>query len=138
MEPWDLKDTSSLVKRQFGREQETLFRESSRSVNDRKAFSSYHFREAMRLSKDFERRHLSGARTILELHVAGAEKKELAFNDFMVFGVQAVSSLSAGALVMGQSQEGCYDPAAPKALAARGAELGSPAQIAQRLTDRWF
>jgi len=39
---------------------------------------------------------------------------------------------------MGQSQEGCYDPAAPKALAARGAELGSPAQIAQRLTDRWF
>lgn len=43
-----------------------------------------------------------------------------------------------GALVMGQSQEGCYDPAAPKALAARGAELGSPAQIAQRLTDRWF
>jgi chemosensory pili system protein ChpB (putative protein-glutamate methylesterase) len=43
-----------------------------------------------------------------------------------------------GALVMGQSQEGCYDPAAPKALAARGADLGSPAQIAQRLTDRWF
>lgn len=43
-----------------------------------------------------------------------------------------------GALVMGQSQEGCYDPAAPKALAARGAELGTPAQLAQRLTDRWF
>ena len=43
-----------------------------------------------------------------------------------------------GALVLGQSQEGCYDPAAPKALAARGGELGSPAQIAQRLTDRWF
>ena len=32
---------------------------------------------------------------------------------------------------MGQSQDGCYDPAAPKALAARGAELGTPAQIAQ-------
>ena len=43
-----------------------------------------------------------------------------------------------GALVLGQSQEGCYDPAAPRALAARGAELGSPAQLAQRLTDRWF
>ncbi len=43
-----------------------------------------------------------------------------------------------GALVMGQSQDGCYDPAAPKALAARGCELGSPAQLAQRLTDRWF
>jgi chemosensory pili system protein ChpB (putative protein-glutamate methylesterase) len=43
-----------------------------------------------------------------------------------------------GALVLGQSQEGCYDPAAPKALAARGGELGTPAQLAQRLTDRWF
>ena len=53
--------------------------------------------------------------------------------------VEAAAELgNAGALVMGQSQEGCYDPAAPKALAARGAELCSPAQIAQRLTDRWF
>lgn len=43
-----------------------------------------------------------------------------------------------GALVLGQSQEGCYDPAAPRALAARGADLGTPAQLAQRLTDRWF
>lgn len=53
--------------------------------------------------------------------------------------VDAAAALgSEGALVMGQSQEGCYDPAAPKALAALGADLGSPAQIAQRLTDRWF
>ncbi len=53
--------------------------------------------------------------------------------------VDAVAALrEQGALVMGQSQEGCYDPAAPRALAARGAELGSPALIAQRLTDRWF
>lgn len=94
MEPWDLKETSSLVRHQFGREQETLFCESSRSVNDRKAFSSYHFLEAMRLSKDFERRHLWGARTILELHVAGAEKKELAFNVFMVkAGAHALAAI---------------------------------------------
>lgn len=53
--------------------------------------------------------------------------------------VDAAAALgSDGALVMGQSQEGCYDPAAPRALAARGAELGTPAQLAQRLTDRWF
>ena len=52
--------------------------------------------------------------------------------------VDAAAALgNEGALVMGQSQDGCYDPAAPKALAARGAELGTPAQIAQRLTDRW-
>ena len=43
-----------------------------------------------------------------------------------------------GALVLGQSQDGCYDPVAPKALASRGAELGAPVQLAQRLTDRWF
>lgn len=43
-----------------------------------------------------------------------------------------------GGLVMGQSQDGCYDPAAPKALAARGCALGTPAQLAQHLTDRWF
>jgi chemosensory pili system protein ChpB (putative protein-glutamate methylesterase) len=53
--------------------------------------------------------------------------------------VEPVAALGAqGALVLGQSQDGCYDPAAPRALAARGAELGSPAQLAQRLTDRWF
>ncbi|MFT3667446.1 MAG: chemotaxis protein CheB [Pseudoxanthomonas sp.] len=53
--------------------------------------------------------------------------------------VEPVATLGAqGALVMGQSQDGCYDPAAPRALASRGAELGTPAQLAQRLTDRWF
>ncbi|HEY1034308.1 MAG TPA: chemotaxis protein CheB [Pseudoxanthomonas sp.] len=53
--------------------------------------------------------------------------------------VEPVAALGAqGALVLGQSQDGCYDPAAPRALAARGAELCSPAQLAQRLTDRWF
>jgi len=53
--------------------------------------------------------------------------------------VEPVAALGAqGALVMGQSQDGCYDPAAPRALAAHGGELGSPAQLAQRLIDRWF
>jgi chemosensory pili system protein ChpB (putative protein-glutamate methylesterase) len=53
--------------------------------------------------------------------------------------VEPVATLGAqGALVMGQSQDGCYDPAAPRALASRGADLGTPAQLAQRLTDRWF
>ncbi len=53
--------------------------------------------------------------------------------------VEPVAALGTqGALVMGQSQEGCYDPAAPRALASRGAELGTPVQLAQRLTDRWL
>lgn len=53
--------------------------------------------------------------------------------------VDSSATLAAnGGLVMGQSQDGCYDPAAPKALAARGCTLASPAQLAQHLTDRWF
>jgi hypothetical protein len=61
-----------------------LARESTRSVNDRKAFSSYHFSEAVRLSRTFERKHLAGSRSILEIHIAGAEKKEMAFHTYMV------------------------------------------------------
>ena len=42
-----------------------------------------------------------------------------------------------GALVAGQSPEGCYDPAAPDQLAARGGELAPPIELARRLADRW-
>ena len=42
-----------------------------------------------------------------------------------------------GALVAGQSAEGCFDAVASEALAARGAETGTPAQLAQRLAARW-
>ncbi|MEG3191156.1 chemotaxis protein CheB [Lysobacter sp. D1-1-M9] len=44
---------------------------------------------------------------------------------------------SAGALVAGQSPDGCYDAAAPTELAARGGDTGQPAELAQRLTQRW-
>lgn len=43
----------------------------------------------------------------------------------------------AGALVAGQSPEGCYDAAAPEALVKRGGQCGSPIELAQRLTERW-
>jgi chemosensory pili system protein ChpB (putative protein-glutamate methylesterase) len=43
-----------------------------------------------------------------------------------------------GALVAGQSPDGCYDPAASNALAALGGDIGTPTQLAQRLTDRWI
>jgi chemosensory pili system protein ChpB (putative protein-glutamate methylesterase) len=43
-----------------------------------------------------------------------------------------------GALVAGQSPDGCYDPAASNALAALGGDTGTPTQLAQRLTDRWI
>lgn len=42
-----------------------------------------------------------------------------------------------GALVQGQSIDGCYDPAAARAIAAQGAALGSPAELATALLQRW-
>lgn len=96
---WDLNETYQLVRRVFGRDQERLTQESLQSVTDRQAFSSYHFSEATRLSKAFERNHLASTRTILEIHVAGAEEKQRAFQTYMVkagaHSVAAVQSLHA-------------------------------------------
>lgn len=49
----------------------------------------------------------------------------------------AMTHAWSGALVLGQSSDGCYDAAASDALVARGAEAGSPAELAQRLAERW-
>ena len=43
----------------------------------------------------------------------------------------------AGALVAGQAADGCYDAAAPNALAARGGDTAPPPRIAQLLSERW-
>ena len=52
--------------------------------------------------------------------------------------VDAVMTHSwAGALVIGQSPDGCYDAAAPNALLARGGGSGQPAELAERLSERW-
>lgn len=42
-----------------------------------------------------------------------------------------------GALVAGQSPEGCYDAEGPGAVQARGAESGQPAELARRIAARW-
>lgn len=52
--------------------------------------------------------------------------------------VDAVMKLAgAGALVAGQALDGCYDVAAPAALAARGGQAGKPQELARRLAERW-
>lgn len=43
----------------------------------------------------------------------------------------------AGALVVGQSADGCYDASAPSALIARGGDVAAPAALALRLSARW-
>jgi hypothetical protein len=59
MTPWHLDETYGLVKAALGRAQESLVRESTRSVLDRQAFARYHYHEALRLSKSFERTYLT-------------------------------------------------------------------------------
>jgi chemosensory pili system protein ChpB (putative protein-glutamate methylesterase) len=52
--------------------------------------------------------------------------------------VDAVMKLAgAGGLVAGQALDGCYDVAAPAALAARGGLAGKPQELARRLAERW-
>lgn len=97
MTNWDLHETYSLIRAVFGKEQEALARESMRSVNDRKAFSLYHFGEVLRLTKALERKHLSDLESILELHVEGEESKQAAFERYMIkagaHSIAAVQSL---------------------------------------------
>ena len=49
----------------------------------------------------------------------------------------AMNQSQRGALVAGQSPEGCFDAVASQALVARGAQAGSPAQLAKMLATRW-
>jgi chemosensory pili system protein ChpB (putative protein-glutamate methylesterase) len=49
----------------------------------------------------------------------------------------ALAHAAKGALVAGQSPDGCYDAAAPMALTARGGTAGAPNELVQSLLQRW-
>lgn len=83
MTPWDLHETRSLVRKIFGVAQERLTEQSTRSVNDRQSYASYHCTEVMRLSRDFEKKHLLDVKTLLHLYVQGAEKKRRAYENYI-------------------------------------------------------
>lgn len=51
---------------------------------------------------------------------------------------EVMALAAAGALVAGQSPDECFDNAAPGAVIARGADSGSPAQLAERVASRWI
>ncbi|SDQ94195.1 chemotaxis protein CheB [Pseudoxanthomonas sp. CF125] len=52
--------------------------------------------------------------------------------------VEAALALAAqGGLAAGQSPQGCYDPAASKALAARGGKVATPAELAVHVASHW-
>ncbi|MCC8362387.1 chemotaxis protein [Lysobacter sp. A6] len=49
----------------------------------------------------------------------------------------ALAHAAKGALVAGQSPDGCYDAAAPMALTARGGTAAAPNELVQSLLQRW-
>ena len=49
----------------------------------------------------------------------------------------AMSHAFHGAMVAGQSPDGCFDALASEALVARGAQAGAPAELAKMLAARW-
>lgn len=49
----------------------------------------------------------------------------------------ALRHASRGALIAGQTPEGCYDPAAPAELIARGAQAATPPDLVGLLLQRW-
>jgi chemosensory pili system protein ChpB (putative protein-glutamate methylesterase) len=49
----------------------------------------------------------------------------------------ALALAEQGALVAGQSPQGCYDPAASKALVARGGMVATPGELATHLASHW-
>lgn len=67
-----------------------------------------------------------------------ADSAILLFSGADTVQVDAAMKLSAhGALVAGQSPDGCYDAAAASAAIARGAGSGQPAELAAKLASRW-
>jgi len=83
MRPWDLKETYSAVKGIFGREQELLVRESTRSVFDRQAFVTFHYGEILRLSKNIDRSYVK-ENLFVVLHRDPRGKSRVAFEKFII------------------------------------------------------
>ena len=67
-----------------------------------------------------------------------AESAVVLLSGSEVSRVEAVAGLVAqGGYAAGQSPQGCYDPAASRALAAHGADVGTPAELATMLVKHW-
>lgn len=83
MKPWNLEETYSLVQAMFDRKQMRLVQDSMQSVLDRQAFTRYHYQEAIRLSKRFERKYLTNG-SLLEIYTHENKQKRAAFELYII------------------------------------------------------
>ena len=77
-----------------------------------------------------------GARILANLPAADSAIVLLSGSDPAIVDA-AMNHAGRGAFVAGQSSEGCFDSIAAEALVARGAEAGTPVQLAKLLAARW-
>lgn len=79
---WDVKRTRSLIDRAFGRGQLQLARPAIKSVSDRLDYANYHYREAMRLTKEFAGKYLTN-QPLLAVALSSDNDERHAFEELM-------------------------------------------------------
>ena len=82
MDPWRLPETHKLVLTRFGRGQERLTQDCTRSIVDRQNFARYHYQEVRRLAKQFEQKYLAERLSLIELHAS--DRMRTAFEGFIL------------------------------------------------------
>lgn len=79
----------------------------------------------------------SGARPLLAALPPGDSAVLLMSGSTVGSAEAAAAQIHAGLMAAAQALDGCYDPTATHALAARGGDTGTPAELAERLAARW-
>lgn len=83
MKPWELAKTHSLIETAFGASQLKYARESIRSLVDRENYAGYHFRETIRLTKNYTRRYLKDSH-IIDMYAEDGEAKRVVFEKYIM------------------------------------------------------
>jgi hypothetical protein len=83
VERWNLEPTYRLIETAFGAAQQRLAYACIRSMLDRRAFASYHYTEALRLTRTFERKYLEG-HILLDIYDQDSVKKRSAFERYIL------------------------------------------------------
>jgi hypothetical protein len=90
---WQLDETYSLVKKIFGANYEERTRESAQSIVERQAFAHFHYTESLRLTRNFERRHLPDS-LLIDLYGKNNKQKRMAFELYILkAGAHAMAAI---------------------------------------------
>ena len=126
MQNWEFSKSYSLIEAAFGTQQFKSAKECIRSLADRQNYAIYHFRETLRLTKAFERRHLKEG-FLLEIYAEKSAWKQRKFNSYMI-------KASAHALASIQSIHALPDILANALYVASGQNLKSNSLLERDIT----